>query len=300
MHQKQIKSVHQISNLNQSYHTKKNLLILYFLFDYKIYSQYFFQRYDIPNSLEVKIKMKKSEKNDVCFPHYCRQQHDLDHARSRSPPIHAVSPSCPVSLSSTSSSSSSSRTSCHSSPPGASVSPVDSEEGGEIRGPCVSSPCVFLSGAPRDSSVLRGPSWRAGFDNFGFDSSIPRHSISLFLPLSLFFLHFQIPDSSKSSITINRIRFSTVPIRSIENYYLRYPSFVIRGTRVERSSSRVKKKIDYYLRLIEKRTIVYYDKYRRRWKVKLFLDFNSIKRSVNKIIIIYYYCIKKEVRANDY
>lgn len=72
MHQKQIKSVHQISNLNQSYHTKKNLLILYFLFDYKIYSQYFFQRYDIPNSLEVKIKMKKSEKNDVCFPHYCR------------------------------------------------------------------------------------------------------------------------------------------------------------------------------------------------------------------------------------
>lgn len=75
---------------------------------------------------------------------------------------------------------------------------------------------------------------------------------------------------------------------------------MIRGTRVERSSSRVKKKIDYYLRLIEKRTIVYYDKYRLRWKVKLFLDFNSIKRSVNNIIIIYYYCIKKEVRANDY
>lgn len=206
MHQKQIKSVHQISNLNQSYHTKKNLLILYFLFDYKIYSQYFFQRYDIPNSLEVKIKMKKSEKNDVCFPHYCRQQHDLDHARSRSPPIHAVSPSCPVSLSSTSSSSSSSRTSCHSSPPGASVSPVDSEEGGEIRGPCVSSPCVFLSGAPRDSSVLRGPSWRAGFDNFGFDSS---------LSLSLFFFsisRFQIPRNPPS----RSIEFVSLPFQFVQ------------------------------------------------------------------------------------
>lgn len=123
------------------------------------------------------------------------------------------------------------------------MSPVDSEEGGEIRGPCVSSPCVFLSGAPRDSSVLRGPSWRAGFDNFGFDSvsSIPRHSIFFPLSLSLFFSisRFQIPRSRSIELVLRSFQFV-----HFENYYLRYPRFVIRGTRVERSFllDRVKEK----------------------------------------------------------
>lgn len=39
---------------------------------------------------------------------------------------------------------------------------------------------------------------------------IPRHSISL-----SFFLHFQIPDSSKPSITINRIRFSSSSLKTV-------------------------------------------------------------------------------------
>lgn len=123
------------------------------------------------------------------------------------------------------------------------MSPVDSEEGGEIRGPCVSSPCVFLSGAPRDSSVLRGPSWRAGFDDFGFHSSIPSYSTTFHL--SLFFSPFL---DSRFLKTLHHDQSNSFFQFVIENCYLRYPRFAIRGTRVERSSSRSsrRKKIDYY------------------------------------------------------
>lgn len=145
------------------------------------------------------------------------------------------------------------------------MSPVDSEEGGEIRGPCVSSPCVFLSGAPRDSSVLRGPSWRAGFDDFGFDSSIPSYSTTFHL--SLFFSPFL---DSRFLKTLHHDQSNSFFQFVIENCYLRYPRFAIRGTRVERSSSRSSRRKKNRLLSVFDWERYRVDRYRRRWKRTLF------------------------------